>query len=376
VALLLALNPALMFTLVERLTVALSTFRGQDALLVPLAAKDLFWISGISKTFATFLTYPAIRAKVVMQTVGGSGLWATFRQITEREGVGGLYSGVWMMSYKTVLFNALMMALKQKLSVFETKRKKLARRRSFIVDGAWRRQLTVLSGKETPWEAASRGASVGYVDGSWSFLHPAQQHVLKEAAARCDYLVVGVHSDECHREVTGSWPPEDFKVRIDRLRTHIKVTAILEGAPWVVGEDLIMQLGATKVFSGSITKMIDCRSPKKGQITLERESSQSSGSDGEFVEKDPYEECKQLGMYDEITSLDQVSETDFFQKAQKVFFSNVDASIDWRILVRDIGRSPTYGRNPGYTQPENSQLQEVPDKRSRSTPPRGRTTSR
>jgi hypothetical protein len=131
------------------------------------------------------LTYPLIRAKVVTQTHGGE-LWQTIVSLTGQEGIAGLYTGIWIMSYKTVLFNSLMMALKDKLAALELQRKKLFSRRMSVIaaDGPWRRHVRVVQRNgETPWEAAARGASVAYLDGTWSFLHPAQQHVLNQAQA-------------------------------------------------------------------------------------------------------------------------------------------------------------------------------------------------
>merc|ERR1712176_877526 len=120
--------------------------------------------------------------------------------IAKEEGASGLYSGVWVMSYKTVLFNSLMMALKQKMTaLFAPPTRKIVddQKKLPAIEGAWRENLMLVNSTEKPWITAERNASVVYVDGSWSLLHAAQKHFLTEAARRGDHLIVGVHSDKC-----------------------------------------------------------------------------------------------------------------------------------------------------------------------------------
>merc|ERR1712061_684647 len=66
---------------------------------------------------ATVLTYPLIRVKVLQQTTsGGAGtIMEVFKRILAQEGFFGLYRGVLAMSFKTVLWNSLMMAFKHVL---------------------------------------------------------------------------------------------------------------------------------------------------------------------------------------------------------------------------------------------------------------------
>mmetsp|Transcript_141589 Transcript_141589/g.394669 ORF Transcript_141589/g.394669 Transcript_141589/m.394669 type:complete len:512 (-) Transcript_141589:93-1628(-) len=338
VSLLLSLNPALMFTLVGKLSAFVSVMRNSDC---ALGASDMFWISGFSKAVATLVTYPLIRAKAVIQSTNApSGLWVMLADIAKTEGVIGLYHGVWMMSYKTVLFNSLMMALKQKVTLIL---KQVRRLPSEPQEGSWREKVMLVHGTEKPWLAAARGASVIYVDGSWSFLHVAQEHFLRQAAQRADHLVVGVHSDECHHAAVGTWPTECCAARMARLREHPVVTSILEAAPWDIGEDLIRQLGITKVLGGSVTKLEDCKTPK---AALGDEMQRAPSHE---TTKDPYEECKRLGLFEEVPSPYRSTEHDaWVRKVTRVVFSNVDASIDWRILVAD-GDTTQWGENPGYS---------------------------
>ncbi|CAE8598509.1 unnamed protein product, partial [Polarella glacialis] len=372
VSLLLSLNPALMFTLVGKLSDFLHSLRNEspDA---PLKAADMFWISGVSKAVATILTYPLIRAKAVIQTSGaGQGLWAMLVDIVKKDGVAGLYQGVWIMSYKTILFNSLMMALKQKVSLLLDKADKARWQRRMIegrCEGEWRQKVAPCSSCEMPWEAAARGAKIVYVDGSWSFLHAAQEHFLREAAQRGEHLVVGVHSDECHHAAVGSWPSECFAARLERLQHRsLGIATILQHAPWEVTEELVVQLGVSKVLSGSVTKAEDCRprdvsSPRIAGLGVNGSSREAPSAPA--ASADPYAECKRLGIFEEVPSLNASTEHDeWLTKVVRVAFSNVDASIDWRILVQD-GALARWGQNPGYAEAPLSPKSATPSSRAR-----------
>lgn len=346
VSLLLSLNPALMFTLVGKLSAFLKKRRGCDA---NLGASDMFWISGISKGVATLLTYPLIRAKAVLQTGGSAtALWPMLTDIVRKDGVAGLYHGVWIMSYKTVLFNSLMMATKQQLSILEGRVraawavKERLRRASSLEDSTFRENLVLAQASEKPWMAAERKAEVIYADGSWSLLHAAQEHILFEASKRCDHLVVGIHSDEAHHQAVGTWPAECFAARLARLQAHPVVSSVLRDAPWEVPVDLIKELGITKVVSGSLTKMYDCATPQPADIA------NATAPSAALAKRDPYAECRRLGIFEEIQSLNESTEHEMWvTRISRVLFSNVDASIDWRILVAD-GAKAVWGQNPGY----------------------------
>jgi len=330
VSLLLSLNPALMFTLVGQFSAFLSKCRRVET--AP-GAGDMFWISGVSKTIATLVTYPLIRAKAVMQTQGGQGLFPMLVDVARREGIGGLYSGVWMLSYKTVLFNSLMMSLKRKLSLIEETH--YLKKKQSVVDLSYTWRPKVKCGSEKPWDAFARGDRVVYVDGSWTFLHEAQEHLLSEASKLCKHLIVGVHSDQTHFDAVGVWPSECYGERVHRLLEHPLVGSVLECAPWVVSEALLQELGISQVVSGSITKQVDCAPTLQSQTNVE----------------DPYEVCKKLDIFHEIPSLNVLTEREVWrERVGRILFSNVDASIDWRILVKEGDRTP-WGENPGYCEP-------------------------
>eukprot|EP00435_Cladocopium_sp_Y103_P000335 s2191_g1.t1 len=102
---------------------------------------------------------------------------------------------------------------------------------------------------------------------------------------------------------------------------------ILENAPWEVSAELLDELKIEKVLGGSVTKTEDdCTggSPK---------SPNKNRSDVPEI-PDPYAECKRLGVFEEVPSLNASTEHDeWMRKVMKIAFSNVDASIDWRILA-------------------------------------------
>lgn len=121
VSLVLAINPAIMNTLVTsllRIFTAVRQARGDDYLdSRDHGAAAVGMATGIAKAVATVLTYPLIRSKVLQQTSGKTvSLVAVLKNVVATEGVTGLYRGVLAMSYKTVLWNALMMAVKHLLA--------------------------------------------------------------------------------------------------------------------------------------------------------------------------------------------------------------------------------------------------------------------
>ena len=81
-----------------------------------LTALDAFVLGAASKAFATVLTYPAIRAKVLIQTgrSGCSTLVEAGSRVVQQEGPGGLYRGLRAQLLKTVLVSALQLMVKEK----------------------------------------------------------------------------------------------------------------------------------------------------------------------------------------------------------------------------------------------------------------------
>ena len=78
--------------------------------------------SNVRKCVATVVTYPAIRGKVVCQSVNGSkysGLVGAMRRIVQVDGSEGLYKGLPQQLTKTVLSAAIGLMLKEKISQAE-----------------------------------------------------------------------------------------------------------------------------------------------------------------------------------------------------------------------------------------------------------------
>jgi len=120
VSLLLAINPAIMNTLITsllRVVTAVRQARGEDYLdSRDHSAAIVGGATGVAKAVATFATYPLIRGKILQQTRGKTiGLISVLKEIVASEGVRGLYRGVLAMTYKTVLWNIIMMAFKHVL---------------------------------------------------------------------------------------------------------------------------------------------------------------------------------------------------------------------------------------------------------------------
>jgi len=118
----LAINPAIMNTLITSLLRIVAVFRTRFQGMDYETARDhgpavVGLATGISKFAATAGTYPLIRVKVLQQASDGAyaGVMQTCRSILAEEGVQGLYRGLLPMSYKTVVWNAVMMMFKQVL---------------------------------------------------------------------------------------------------------------------------------------------------------------------------------------------------------------------------------------------------------------------
>lgn len=122
VSLVLAINPAIMHTLITNLLKAHSSVKvmlgiesSQSRIHGP---SEVGAVTALSKIIATLATYPLIRAKVLQQTgavTQNAPVFKVWRQILSEEGILGLYRGVLAMSYKTVLWNAFMMMIRSVL---------------------------------------------------------------------------------------------------------------------------------------------------------------------------------------------------------------------------------------------------------------------
>jgi hypothetical protein len=117
VSLVLAVNPAIMSTLITSLLslhARLKTAWGTDYHDArEHSAAAIGAATALSKAAATFLTYPLIRSKVLQQTMyRDKSIPQILKMVIAGQGMKGLYQGVLSMRYKTVLWNSLMMVFK------------------------------------------------------------------------------------------------------------------------------------------------------------------------------------------------------------------------------------------------------------------------
>lgn len=111
-SLLLTCNPALQFTAFEQ---------ARRRVLAPrpggqLSAAEAFVLGALSKALATGLTYPLIRAKVLLQAArpgAPASLAGTAAGVVGAEGLGGLYRGLGVQLAKTVAVAALQLMVKE-----------------------------------------------------------------------------------------------------------------------------------------------------------------------------------------------------------------------------------------------------------------------
>ncbi|KAF5463427.1 hypothetical protein F2P56_019343 [Juglans regia] len=133
ISLLLTSNPAIQYTvfdqLKQRLLKGKHNIARNDSSQETLSAFSAFLLGAISKSIATFLTYPAIRCKVMIQAVDSNDDGTKKAQqksrktvpgviyaIWKSEGVPGFFKGLHAQILKTVLSSALLLMIKEKIS--------------------------------------------------------------------------------------------------------------------------------------------------------------------------------------------------------------------------------------------------------------------
>lgn len=133
ISLLLTTNPAIQYTVFDQLKQRHLkrnqniTEKGSSP--EALSALSAFMLGAISKSIATFLTYPAIRCKVMIQAADTNDDEAKKAQqkshktvhgvlyaIWKREGVPGFFKGLQAQILKTVLSSALLLMIKEKIA--------------------------------------------------------------------------------------------------------------------------------------------------------------------------------------------------------------------------------------------------------------------
>jgi len=149
----------------------------------------------------------------------------------------------------------------------------------------WRDNVALAVGMaEMPWVAQK----LVYIDGAWTFLHSAQQYILRVAHTRGTHLLVGIHSDEVLKQNFQGPVFECFETRMERVLQNRHVSSVLKDAPWVLTAELIASLGVSRVITGSVDKLQDM-----GKVD------QSS---------DPHGVARKLGILEVVPSLNATTE--------------------------------------------------------------------
>lgn len=94
---------------------------------------------------------------------------------------------------------------------------------------------------------------IGYMAGSWDLYHVGHVDALAEAKKYCDFLIVGIHTDEAVREFTGNakLPIMNLHERTLSVLANRNVDEVVIGAPFEVDADLLDHFRVSKVFQGS-----------------------------------------------------------------------------------------------------------------------------
>ncbi|KAJ6737564.1 PEROXISOMAL ADENINE NUCLEOTIDE TRANSPORTER 1 [Salix viminalis] len=131
ISLLLTSNPAIQYTVFDQLKQRLLVTNKNSAekTAITLSAFSAFVLGALSKSIATFLTYPAIRCKVVIQAADSDDddtkkaqrkskktISAVICAIWKREGIFGFFKGLHAQILKTVLSSALLLMIKEKIA--------------------------------------------------------------------------------------------------------------------------------------------------------------------------------------------------------------------------------------------------------------------
>ncbi|KAL9408023.1 hypothetical protein AB3S75_046549 [Citrus x aurantiifolia] len=134
ISLLLTSNPSIQYTVFDQLKQRLLRRQlkretGKEPSPEALPAFSAFFLGALSKCVATFLTYPAIRCKVMLQAAESdedginqapqrnkSTVSDALCSIWKREGPLGFYKGIQAQILKTVLSSALLLMIKEKIT--------------------------------------------------------------------------------------------------------------------------------------------------------------------------------------------------------------------------------------------------------------------
>ncbi|XP_042516676.1 peroxisomal adenine nucleotide carrier 1-like [Macadamia integrifolia] len=134
ISLLLTCNPSIQYTVFDQLkerhlTKQKNNKASGESSKVALSAFSAFVLGAVSKSIATFLTYPAIRCKVMIQAAdpdcdgskeakpkSSKTVSSVLCSIWKREGLLGFFKGLHAQILKTVLSSALLLMIKEKIT--------------------------------------------------------------------------------------------------------------------------------------------------------------------------------------------------------------------------------------------------------------------
>lgn len=140
-SLVLVSNPSINFTIFDKLKLRVQTSKmlaTGTARLASLTAWEAFMIAAVAKAIATLVTYPVIRAKVLMQAQRkhiesgspsthphhhhhadmGNSMLQVLKRIGELEGPGGYFKGCSAQLFNTVLKSALLVMTKEQITKY------------------------------------------------------------------------------------------------------------------------------------------------------------------------------------------------------------------------------------------------------------------
>ncbi len=77
-------------------------------------------------------------------------------------------------------------------------------------------------------KAKEKNLIIGFTNGCYDLLHQGHLHLIKQASAQCDFLVVAINSDKSVREIKGPKRPiEDELTRFNKLKKNILVDEVI-----------------------------------------------------------------------------------------------------------------------------------------------------
>lgn len=123
-SLVLVSNPAINFTVFDRLKLNLQLIQRKQQSgnrLKSISMVQAFLLGAIAKAIATIITYPIIRAKILMQASKESksqSMVQVLRRIGESDGMSGYYKGCDAQLFNTVLKSALLLMTKEQITKY------------------------------------------------------------------------------------------------------------------------------------------------------------------------------------------------------------------------------------------------------------------